>query len=31
VQEQLGLRLTSTRGPVETIVVDHADRAPSDN
>jgi uncharacterized protein (TIGR03435 family) len=31
LQEQLGLRLDSTKGPVETIVVDRADRAPSDN
>jgi uncharacterized protein (TIGR03435 family) len=31
LQEQLGLKLDSTKGPVETIVVDHADRSPSDN
>jgi len=31
LQEQLGLKLTSTKGLVETIVVDQADRAPSDN
>jgi len=31
LQEQLGLKLTSTKGPVSAIVVDHADRAPSDN
>ncbi|MBZ5632325.1 MAG: TIGR03435 family protein [Acidobacteriia bacterium] len=31
LQEQLGLKLNSTKGPVETFVIDHADRAPSDN
>lgn len=31
LQEQLGLKLNSTKGPVQTIVIDHADRAPSDN
>jgi len=30
LQEQLGLRLESTRGPVEVIVVDHAQRPSSD-
>jgi uncharacterized protein (TIGR03435 family) len=30
VQEQLGLRLESTKGPVKTLVVDHAER-PSEN
>jgi uncharacterized protein (TIGR03435 family) len=30
VQQQLGLRLEATRGPIETIVVDHAER-PSAN
>jgi len=30
VQEQLGLKLESTRGPVETIVIDRVDR-PSAN
>jgi uncharacterized protein (TIGR03435 family) len=30
IQEQLGLRLESARGPVEVLVVDHVER-PSDN
>jgi uncharacterized protein (TIGR03435 family) len=30
LQEQLGLRLDSTKGPVDTIVVDHVEM-PSDN
>jgi uncharacterized protein (TIGR03435 family) len=30
VQQQLGLKLVPTRGPIETIVLDHVDR-PSDN
>jgi bla regulator protein blaR1 len=30
IQDQLGLRLESTRAPVETLVIDHAER-PSEN
>jgi uncharacterized protein (TIGR03435 family) len=31
VQEQLGLRLDSRKGPVDVLVVDHAEQSPSDN
>ena len=31
LQEQLGLRLRATKGPVQTLVVDYADRNPSEN
>lgn len=31
LQEQLGLQLRATKGPVDFLVVDHADKLPSDN
>lgn len=31
VQAQLGLRLDSKKGPVETIVIDHAEKTPTEN
>jgi uncharacterized protein (TIGR03435 family) len=31
IQEQLGLKLESGKGPVETLVIDHADRDPGQN
>jgi uncharacterized protein (TIGR03435 family) len=31
VQEQLGLRLEARRGPVELLVIDHAEKIPTDN
>jgi uncharacterized protein (TIGR03435 family) len=31
LQEQLGLKLESTKGPVETLAVDHVDRTPTEN
>jgi uncharacterized protein (TIGR03435 family) len=31
LQEQLGLRLESRRGPVDVLVVDHAEKVPADN
>jgi uncharacterized protein (TIGR03435 family) len=31
LQEQLGLRLESRRGPVDVLVVDYAERVPADN
>jgi len=31
LEEQLGLKLVSSKGPVETLIIDHADREPSTN
>ncbi len=31
IKEQLGLRLDSAKGPVDILLIDHADRVPTDN
>jgi uncharacterized protein (TIGR03435 family) len=31
LQEQLGLRLESRKAPVDTLVIDHAEKVPADN
>jgi uncharacterized protein (TIGR03435 family) len=31
VQEQLGLKLTSTKAPVDTLVIDHIEKTPTEN
>jgi uncharacterized protein (TIGR03435 family) len=31
LQQQLGLRLVSTKAPLDTIVIDHAEKVPTDN
>jgi uncharacterized protein (TIGR03435 family) len=31
VQEQIGLKLESKKGPVDTLVIDHAEKVPTEN
>ena len=31
VQEQLGLKLESKKGPVDILVIDHAEKVPTEN
>jgi uncharacterized protein (TIGR03435 family) len=31
VQEQLGLRLEALKGPLDVVVIDHADKVPAEN
>jgi uncharacterized protein (TIGR03435 family) len=31
LQEQLGLRLESRKGPLDVLVIDHAEKVPTDN
>ena len=31
VQEQLGLRLVAQKGPVDILVIDHAEKIPTEN
>jgi uncharacterized protein (TIGR03435 family) len=31
LQQQLGLRLVSTKAPLDTLVIDHAEKVPTEN
>lgn len=31
IQDQLGLKLESAKGPVETLIIEHVERTPAEN